>query len=101
MVDKWLVGQTERQTDRQTDICAMLNSSWHLRYMTVAITIDSAPRSTGIPSDCHFIALITTTPALYCAFAQAVLEGALLEARAGRIPVARKFLQYLIQHVPW
>ena len=32
---------------------------------------------------------------------KAVLEGALLEARAGRIIVARKFLQYLIQHVPW
>jgi hypothetical protein len=32
---------------------------------------------------------------------KAVFEGALLEARAGRIIVARKFLQYLIQHVPW
>ena len=30
-----------------------------------------------------------------------VLEGALFEARAGRTLVARKFLQYLIQHVPW
>ena len=89
------------QTDRQIGICAKLNLSWHLRHMALSITMDSAPRSTTIPSGCQFIALIIATPALYCVCAQAVLEGALLEARAGRIPVARKFLQYLIQHVPW
>jgi hypothetical protein len=38
---------------------------------------------------------------VYLYIYRAVLEGALLEARAGRITVARKFLQYLIQQVPW
>ena len=32
---------------------------------------------------------------------RAVLEGALLEARAGRIVVARTLFQFLIQNVPW
>ena len=32
---------------------------------------------------------------------RAVLEGALLEARAGRLNVARKVLKFLIQNVPW
>ncbi len=32
---------------------------------------------------------------------RAVLEGALLEARAGRLSVARKVLKFLIQNVPW
>eukprot|EP01041_Mallomonas_annulata_P006669 gene6669-13501_t len=32
---------------------------------------------------------------------KAVLEGALLEARAGEIAVARKLLKYLMWHVPW
>eukprot|EP00607_Mallomonas_marina_P009137 CAMPEP_0182422658 /NCGR_PEP_ID=MMETSP1167-20130531/8401_1 /TAXON_ID=2988 /ORGANISM="Mallomonas Sp, Strain CCMP3275" /LENGTH=1499 /DNA_ID=CAMNT_0024600895 /DNA_START=12 /DNA_END=4508 /DNA_ORIENTATION=+ len=32
---------------------------------------------------------------------RAVLEGTLLEARAGEIATARKFLKYLISHVPW
>ena len=30
-----------------------------------------------------------------------VLEGALLEARAGNIPTARRVLKYLMHHVPW
>ena len=44
---------------------------------------------------------IPFTVSSFATMVQAVLEGALLEARAGRIQVARKFLQYLIQHVPW
>ena len=32
---------------------------------------------------------------------RAVLEGSLLEARAGEIAVARKLLKYLMCHVPW
>ena len=30
-----------------------------------------------------------------------VLEGALLEARAGNVPTARRVLKYLMHHVPW
>jgi len=32
---------------------------------------------------------------------RAVLEGALLEARDGKIHVARRILRYLMKHVPW
>ncbi|GAM27682.1 hypothetical protein SAMD00019534_108580 [Acytostelium subglobosum LB1] len=32
---------------------------------------------------------------------RAVLEGGLLEARAGNVDVARKIFKYLMQHVPW